>query len=911
MNLVTRLRSRQDLRTLAADAALAAFLILLTVTATGGLAMTPGLFDYHETVAQALWACAQMLPFALRRRLPQTAALSYVALVLAHLVFGPCLVFADLLAPLMLYSVIVYGDPRNSKAFIVLGFAVDVLAAALVTWVTQAGPRSAIALGGPNTGACATTYIDGLNGPCAMSMMLITATMTFIISICLLNAIIMAYWQRARLATVRMMQERNDSIKAREEEERRIAALAERARIARDMHDVVAHTLSIIIIQSDGGRYAGAHDPTVARHTMETIRHESERALHDMKRLLGVFGGSPHADYTDIDALVDQARTADGTGSLVRRVGGACEPQRLDAKASTAIYRMVQEALTNVRKYAGPNVDVLVDERWDETGLTITVADNGRGASSSLDGHAPGYGLIGMRERIEAVGGTVASGPRVGGGFAVTARVPFAGAGVADAGASPGASRATGARPLAAASAATTATTAAAAGRAPTPVPVAAPAMSQPIPDAGVPRAGRSGAPTASGGTGDPGTTSVPGTTGTTTGPGTTGGFGIPHGLAAGAPDGPSVRPAPPHAAPYGAPPHIPVAVTVRIGDALRALRSKPLDQADSIGGTHFNVIERMSRWTERHYLFVDVAMTLLLIHMLTATGTVSSGIGMSASAPDTQWLVTVLALTPLMFRRRFPESSALVVAILSALQLIFLESVTLPNFFALLALYSAVLYGREHAWRWASLAAGANAALLAVKVYCLQCGYVTLYDAFVGQPSLELADGYVWDHRSALFIALMYFAVVALLCAGSIVMARWSRSSGSNALVLAAREEALRAEAAKQRVLAANMERDRISASIQTEVTETLNGVIDKTVAGIDMLDGCRERGEQPAPEAVAEAFGAIGRQGRSALARMRELLRVLRETGFSDEEHEHEQPGMALRPAASLDDQLRHAAS
>lgn len=91
-----------------------------------------------------------------------------------------------------------------------------------------------------------------------------------------------------------------------DQDERDIAALAERARIARDMHDVVAHTLSIIIVQSDGGRYAGTHDPAVARNTMETIRHESERALHDMQRLLGVFGGSPHADYNDIGNLVEQ-----------------------------------------------------------------------------------------------------------------------------------------------------------------------------------------------------------------------------------------------------------------------------------------------------------------------------------------------------------------------------------------------------------------------------------------------------------------------------------------------------------------------------------------------------------------------------------------------------------------------------
>ena len=162
-----------------------------------------------------------------------------------------------------------------------------------------------------------------------------------------------------------MMHERNDALQAKEDEERHIAALAERARIARDMHDVVAHTLSIIIIQSDGGRYAGANNPALARQTMETIRHESERALHDMKRLLGVFGGSDHADYADVDALIDQANAAAGMGCTIRKtVSGQPRVAALGAQASTAMYRMVQEALTNVRKYGGPNVTVQIRELW-------------------------------------------------------------------------------------------------------------------------------------------------------------------------------------------------------------------------------------------------------------------------------------------------------------------------------------------------------------------------------------------------------------------------------------------------------------------------------------------------------------------------------------------------------------------
>ena len=98
---------------------------------------------------------------------------------------------------------------------------------------------------------------------------------------------------------------------------------------------------------------------------METIRHESERALHDMKRLLGVFGGSDHADYADVDALIDQANAAAGMGCTIRKaVSGQPRVAALGAQASTAMYRMVQEALTNVRKYGGPNVTVQISEIW-------------------------------------------------------------------------------------------------------------------------------------------------------------------------------------------------------------------------------------------------------------------------------------------------------------------------------------------------------------------------------------------------------------------------------------------------------------------------------------------------------------------------------------------------------------------
>lgn len=112
-----------------------------------------------------------------------------------------------------------------------------------------------------------------------------------------------------------------------------------------------------------------------------------------------------------------------------------------------------------------------------------------------------------------------------------------------------------------------------------------------------------------------------------------------------------------------------------------------------------------------------------------------------------------------------------------------------------------------------------------------------------------------------------MFMVISLALCISATAMARWSRSSGSNALVLQAREEALRAEQAKQRILAANMERDRISESIQSEVTMTLTSVIDQAVAGLRMLDDCERHGEQPSSGAISRRSRPSDPQGRAAL--------------------------------------------
>ncbi len=206
-----------------------------------------------------------------------------------------------------------------------------------------------------------------------------------------------------------------------------LAASTERARIAREMHDVVAHTLSVVVAQADGGRFAGRTDPEAAIRSLDTIADVSRSALTEMRALLGVLreGESeaqmgPQPSLTDIPSLV--ASTREGGLDVSFVTTGTPRPAPIGA--GLAAYRIVQEALTNVLKHAGPAPKAFVQLRWEEDSLTVSIADDGRGAAARGDG--AGLGIPGMAERASAFGGTLTAGPKAGGGFLVRARLPLA-----------------------------------------------------------------------------------------------------------------------------------------------------------------------------------------------------------------------------------------------------------------------------------------------------------------------------------------------------------------------------------------------------------------------------------------------------------------------------------------------------
>jgi signal transduction histidine kinase len=204
------------------------------------------------------------------------------------------------------------------------------------------------------------------------------------------------------------------------ERDARQAVIDERRRIAREMHDVVAHSISIMVVQAGGARRILASEPDRAEHAAARIRQAGSAALAEMDVLLGVLEAAPEAAPT-LDTLEDLiAQTRDAGLPVTLTVTGA--RHLLPVGAEQAIYRVVQEALTNAIKHAG-GATTTVTLHWGDDALELRVADRGDGGPSPQLAGA-GHGLIGMGERIRVIGGEVTAGPRPGGGFEVIARVP-------------------------------------------------------------------------------------------------------------------------------------------------------------------------------------------------------------------------------------------------------------------------------------------------------------------------------------------------------------------------------------------------------------------------------------------------------------------------------------------------------
>ena len=214
----------------------------------------------------------------------------------------------------------------------------------------------------------------------------------------------------------------------RERERSAHAAVAdERARIARELHDVVAHGVSVIAIQADAAEAALDRDPALARRPLATIHASATEALADMRRLLGVLREdedgnelTPQPGLAQLRALVERAREA-GVPVTLEEAGA---PRELPASLDLSAYRILQEALTNVRKHA-PGAPATVKLEWRPDALELAVRDAGPGPQGNGAAPHDGHGLLGMRERVKVHGGELRSGRGERGGFEVVARLPL------------------------------------------------------------------------------------------------------------------------------------------------------------------------------------------------------------------------------------------------------------------------------------------------------------------------------------------------------------------------------------------------------------------------------------------------------------------------------------------------------
>jgi signal transduction histidine kinase len=219
-----------------------------------------------------------------------------------------------------------------------------------------------------------------------------------------------------------------DRMRAERDRRAARAAAEERARIARELHDVVAHSLSVVIAQADGGRYAAAADPQAATTALQTIAASARDAQREMRRALGLLGPEPGAPLAPQPGVAELASLLQRTRAAGLPIDFAERGRALPLPAATGmtVYRVAQEALTNVLKHAGPGTAATLELSWEPDAVSVVVRDDGAGARSSGDGH--GRGLAGMRERVEPRGGTVRAGPLPGGGFEVRATIPAGGA---------------------------------------------------------------------------------------------------------------------------------------------------------------------------------------------------------------------------------------------------------------------------------------------------------------------------------------------------------------------------------------------------------------------------------------------------------------------------------------------------
>jgi signal transduction histidine kinase len=373
--------------------------LLALAVATVGVTVFGG--SRHVSPALALlFKLGLAAPVAVRRRYPVGAFAAVVVVSGIEVAALPRPFGSDLAVFVLLYTVAAYRPRGVSVAALVICLVGSVLA--IVAWAPTHVVHSWWAFGGVAAVFAGPALVAWLLGD-------------------------LMQWRRGYY---RGLEERAARLERERDAQAQIAVAAERARIARELHDVVAHHVSVIVVQADGAAFALETSPARALEALTAISRTGRQALAEMRRLLGVLRSAddgaelePQPGVEQLGGLLEQARAAGLPVSFA--VEGV--PRPLPAGAALAAYRVVQESLTNARKHGGPAVTAAVSLRFCEEQLVIKVTDDGsRRTPAPVNGDGQGHGLIGMRQRVEVYGGSVSAGPGPGpGGWGVTATLPL------------------------------------------------------------------------------------------------------------------------------------------------------------------------------------------------------------------------------------------------------------------------------------------------------------------------------------------------------------------------------------------------------------------------------------------------------------------------------------------------------
>ena len=388
---------------LATDAAFAAAILVTSLLAIVTMWHDPVPDGYRrpDLLAVALHVVG-ILPIALRRRAPVGALVVMTAALLA----SQGLAYEDHGAGIGVlvgaYSVAAHAQPRVSWRWAV-GFGA-LLSAWIVVGIALEAANAAF------TDILATNIVYG-------------------------TAWVLGDNMRRRRERVADLEERARRLEHERELETREVRSRERAAIARELHDVVAHSMTVMVVQASGARRTLARDPEAAAEALRVIEETGRSSLGEMRRILGVLrdDATPElAPQPSVSRIAELTVLDADREATLHHVG---EPRDLTPSVDVSAYRIVQEALTNVRKHAGPYAKATVSIDYGAEALTVRVDDDGRGAVTLASSHVPraeaggdlgsGNGLVGMRERVAVCGGTLRAGPRTGGGWSVVATLPY------------------------------------------------------------------------------------------------------------------------------------------------------------------------------------------------------------------------------------------------------------------------------------------------------------------------------------------------------------------------------------------------------------------------------------------------------------------------------------------------------